>query len=135
MNLLLDTHIALWAIGNNPKLLAKAKDLIMDPDNTVYFSAVSTLEVLIKHDAPHTNLSLSAPEFIQYCEEAGYFQLNMSSRHVAEASRLDTTEAQRHGHQDPFDRLLIAQAKAENYSFITHDSKIDYYNEKCVVKV
>ena len=39
MNLLLDTHIALWAIGNNPKLPAKARELIMDPDNTVYFSA------------------------------------------------------------------------------------------------
>ena len=99
MTLLLDTHIAWWAIGNNPKLPAKAKELIMDPDNTVYFSAVSTWELLMKHNAPHTNLSLSAPEFIQYCEEAGYFQLNMSSRHVAEASRLDTTEAESHGHR------------------------------------
>jgi PIN domain nuclease of toxin-antitoxin system len=89
----------------------------------------------MKHNALHSNLSITAPEFIQYCEEAGYFQLNMSSRHVAEAARLDTAEAESHGHRDPFDRLLVAQAKAENYSFITHDSKIDYYNEKCIIKV
>jgi len=135
MNLLLDTHIALWAIGDNPKLSERAKELILDPDNTVYFSAVSTWEVLMKHDAPHTNLSLTALEFIQYCEGAGFYQLNLSSRHVVEASQLDVTEAENHGHRDPFDRILLAQAKAENYAFITHDPKIDYYHEKCVVKV
>ena len=135
MNLLLDTHIALWAIGDNPKLPARAKELIMDPDNTVYFSAVSTWEVMMKHEAPHTNLSLTAADFIAYCEESGYFQLNMTSKHVAAASQLDTAEAEKHNHKDPFDRLLLAQAKAENYSFVTHDSKFDYYNEKCVIRV
>ena len=77
----------------------------------------------------------AAPDFIQYCEEAGYFQLNMSSRHVAEASRLDTTEAENHGHRDPFDRLLVAQAKAENYHLMTHDRMIPLFQEKCVIAV
>ena len=135
MNLLLDTHIALWAIGDNPNLPQKAKELIMDPDNSVYFSSVSTWEVMMKHDAPHTNLSLTASEFVEYCEEAGYFQLNMNNKHVVAASLLDASEAENHGHKDPFYRLLLAQAKAENYSFLTHDSKIEWYNEKCVIKV
>lgn len=135
MNLLLDTHIALWAIGDNPKLPDKAKKLIMDPDNTIYFSAVSSWEVLMKHDAPNSNLSLTAPEFISYCEEAGFFPLNMMDKHVVTASQLDTSKADQHGHKDPFDRLLLAQAKSENYSLLTHDAKIDYYNEKCVIKV
>lgn len=135
MNLLLDTHIALWALSNNSKLSARARGLITDPDNIVYFSAVSTWEVLMKHDAPRSNLSLSAPEFVAYCEEAGYYQLNISNKHVIIASQLNTTEADRHNHKDPFDRLLLAQAKAENFAFLTHDSKMDYYNERCVIKV
>ncbi len=135
MNLLLDTHIALWAIGDNPKLSEKAKELITDPDNTVYFSSVSTWEVMMKHDAPHTNLDLTASEFVKYCEEAGYYQLNMANKHVVAASQLDVTCAEKHNHKDPFDRLLLAQAKAENFSLITHDSKFDYYDEKCILKV
>lgn len=135
MNLLLDTHIALWAISDNPKLSDKAKELIMDPDNTIYFSAVSTWEVMMKHDAPNSSLSLSASDFISYCEEAGYFQLNMTNKHAVAASDLDITLAEEHGYKDPFDRLLLAQAKAENYSFLTHDSEFDYYNERCVIRV
>ena len=135
MNLLLDTHIALWAIGDNPNLPAKAKELIMDPDNTVYYSVISTWEVLMKHHSPHSSLSLTAAEFSAFCEEAGYFQLNLTNRHVVTASQLDTEEAEKHNHRDPFDRMLLAQAKSENFSFLTHDSKIDYYNEKCVIKV
>ena len=135
MNLLLDTHIVLWAIGDNPKLSDKARELIMDPDNTIYFSSVSTWEVMMKHNAPNSNLSITAQEFISYCEEAGFFPLNMVNKHVVTASQLYTTEADKYNHKDPFDRLLLAQAKSENYSFLTHDSKLDYYNEKCVIKV
>ncbi len=135
MNLLLDTHIALWAIGDNPKLSDKAKHLIMDPDNTIYYSAISTWEVMMKHNAPNSNLSITAQEFISYCEEAGFFPLNMANKHIVTASQLNTAEADSYNHKDPFDRLLLAQAKSENCSFLTHDAKFDYYNEKCVIKV
>ena len=135
MNLLLDTHIALWAIGDNPKLSDKAKHLIMDPDNTIYYSAISTWEVMMKHNAPNSNLSITAQEFISYCEEAGFFPLNMANKHIVTASQLNTAEADSYNHKDPFDRLLLAQAKSENFSFLTHDAKFDYYNEKCVIKV
>ena len=135
MNILLDTHIAIWAISNHRNLPNKARELISDPDNNIYFSSVSTWEVLMKHDAPHTNLKLTAAEFVEYCEEAGYYQLCMSNKHIVSASCLDTREAEEHDHKDPFDRLLLAQAKAENFSFLTHDSKIEYYHEKCVIKV
>ena len=49
MNLLLDTHIALWALNDDPSLSEKAKELILDPDNTIYYSMVSVWEVLLKH--------------------------------------------------------------------------------------
>ena len=134
MNILLDTHIALWAISDHPKLPDKARELITDPDNTIYYSAVSAWEVMLKHDSPRNNLSLTPEDFISYCEEAGYVALNMKPKHVIAASRLDTSAADKQ-HNDPFDRLLLAQAKSENFSFLTHDEKIPLYNENCVIAV
>ena len=81
-------------------------------------------------DAPHTNLSLTASEFVEYCEEAGYFQLNMNNKHVVAASRLDTSEAENHGHKDPFDRLIICQAQNNDMCLVTSDSTIPKYNIK-----
>ena len=66
MNILLDTHIALWAISDDPKLPKKAKELILDPDNTIYYSAVSMWEVMLKHDSQKNNLDLTAAEFADY---------------------------------------------------------------------
>ena len=135
MNILLDTHIALWAISGDPRLPEKARELITDPDNNIFYSSVSTWEVMMKHSAPNSNLSLTAAEFIDYCEASGYYPLTMGNRHVIAASALDTANAEQHNHKDPFDRLLLAQAKAENYIFLTHDAKLSWYHEKCVVLV
>ena len=135
MNLLLDTHIALWAISDDPKLPDKARDLISDPDNNIYFSSVSAWEILLKNQSSSNNLNLSPIDFLDYCEESGYYLMNMTAKHVVECSKLNTEEADKHGHKDPFDRILLAQAKAENYSFLTHDAKISFYHEKCVIEV
>ena len=134
MNILLDTHIAIWAISNHKNLTAKAKDMISDPDNTIYFSSVSVWEVLLKHDSPKNNLNLTPEDFVEYCEESGYYQLNMKSKHVLTAAALDISKVDKE-HRDPFDRLLLAQAKAENFSFLTHDYRLPMYNEGCVIKV
>ncbi len=134
MNILLDTHIAIWAIGNHPSLSQKARALISDPDNTIYFSSVSVWEVLLKHDSPKNNLTLSPKEFVEYCEESGYYQLHLSAKHVLTAASLDISKVDKE-HRDPFDRLLLSQAKAENYSFLTHDARLPLYNEKCTIMV
>ena len=134
MNLLLDTHIALWAISGDPRLSKKAENLISDPDNAVYFSSVSVWEVLLKHELPHSNLTISPSDFIQYCEESGYYPLSMSVQHIRMAETLDIPDMEKK-HTDPFDRLLIAQAKTENFSLITHDDKIPLYGEKCIISV
>ena len=134
MNILLDTHIALWAIKDDPKLSKAARDFIIDPDNTIYYSPVSAWEVLLKHDSPKNNLTLTPEEFVDFCEGSGYVALNMKPKHVVIASRLDTTKIEKI-HSDPFDRLLLAQAKSENFTFLTHDEKMPLYNEKCVIMV
>ena len=134
MNILLDTHIAVWALTDDPRLSKAARDFICDPDNTIYYSAVSAWEVMLKHDSPKSNLAFTAEEFIAGCEFSGYLPLTMKPKHVAAASRLDISNVDKQ-HRDPFDRLLLSQAKSENFSFITHDEKLLLYNEKCVVMV
>ena len=134
MNLLLDTHILIWALNDDPQLSSKARDLIMDPDNTIFYSVVSVWEVLLKHDSPKNNLTLTPEEFINYCEDSGYIALNMKPKHIVTASKLDTSGIDKQ-HSDPFDRLLLSQAKSENFTFLTHDEKIPLYKEKCVITV
>ena len=134
MNLLLDTHILIWALNEDPKLSEKARSLILDPGNAVYYSSVSIWEVAIKHALPPDNVAFSGKELSQYCQEAGFLPIEMRDRHVyalETITRADDAPA----HHDPFDRILIAQAKAENLSFLTHDSLIPYYNETCIVPV
>lgn len=134
MNILLDTHIALWAISDSPKLSDTARAMITDPDNTIYYSSVSSWEVLLKNASPKNNLTLTAQDFISYCDESGYIPLPLKNEHVAAAALLDANQSDRI-HNDPFDRMLISQAKTENLSFLTHDEKIGLYDEKFIVMV
>ena len=134
MNLLLDTHIAIWALNNDPRLSRKARKLLLDAGNTVYYSTVSVWEVLLKHARNPITLELSAANFSNYCKLAGYYPLSISDKHILAVETLQRpTNIQEHN--DPFDRLLLAQAKVEHLSFLTHDSLILGYAEKCILPV
>ena len=68
MNILLDTHMAIWALLDSPKLTPKARQLITDPDNTIYYSVVSVWEVLLKHSGHPDNMDDSptiSPFFVR----------------------------------------------------------------------
>ena len=134
MNILLDTHIALWAITDHPKLPKKARDLIIDAGHMIYYSTVSAWEILMKHNSRQNNLILTPEDFIAYCEEAGYAVLPLKPRHIITASKLYASNGAI-PHSDSFDRLLLSQAKAEKFSFLTHDEKIPLYHEECVISV
>ena len=134
MNLLLDTHIAVWALNDDPALSAKARELILDPDNTIYYSAVSVWEVLLKHARRPESIPFDEKDFSEGCREAGFVPLGLADKHILAVralSRPDTVKA----HNDPFDRLLLAQAKVENLSFLTHNELIPGYEEKCIITV
>lgn len=68
MNILLDTHIAVWAIVDDPRLSVKARNLLLDPDNTIYFSSVSTLEVNNKAKSENYRF-MTHDEMIQHFDE------------------------------------------------------------------
>ena len=130
MNILLDTHIAIWSLLDSPRLTEKARHLIMEPDNTIYYSVVSVWEVLLKHAGHPDSIDLTPELFSACCIEAGFVPLELKDKHVLTVCSLPPTVD---GHKDPFDRLLLAQAKAENLNLLTNDGKLSLYPEKCVI--
>lgn len=134
MNLLLDTHLAIWALFGDDRLSKKATEAILSPNNTIFYSAVSSWEILLKHDHDPQNMPLDAQQFINGCKMAGYLPVKLSDRHIIIVSTL-SLDADAPIHKDPFDKLLLAQAKAEDFLFLTHDKKLAYYREDCVIIV
>jgi PIN domain nuclease of toxin-antitoxin system len=136
MKILLDTHIALWAISDDYKLSQKARELISNRKNKIYYSTASVWETTIKHMARPDMVYESGEELAEDCNAMGYENLPIYNRHISyiETLKFDD-EGKNIEHHDPFDRILIAQAKAEGMVLITCDSKIPYYHEECVVSV
>ena len=134
MNILLDSHILIWALSDDPRLSDAARRYIMDPENCIYYSAVSLWELTLKHMMYPQEITFTSAELIAYCEEAGFAGLDLTPEDVTFLETLNRPkEAPRH--KDPFDRMLICQAKAEGMIFLTHDGLLSDYNEQCVVMV
>lgn len=134
MKILLDTHILLRALSDDEKLPKKARRLIENEENEIYYSIVSTWEIEIKHLAHPEELAVSAEEFTEYCEQSGFQNVPVRERHIFAMSELKR-EKDAPPHKDPFDRMLICQAFTENMIFVTHDSRISGYNVPCILEV
>ena len=129
---LLDTHIVLWSLLDNTKVNNHIKKIMLNPENEIYYSIASMWEVQIKHSLD--KIPISGIDFMHYCEQAGYHKLPIDDLHIVELAKLKRNEAAP-VHNDPFDRILISQAKAEGFYFVTHDSNFQGYNESCVIEV
>ena len=129
--LLLDTHIILWMILGDERLSQKARDLIKQSIGSIYYSIASMWEVQIKYSLG--KLPISGIEFMHYCEQSGYHKLPIDDLHVVELAGLHRDESAP-PHSDPFDRIMLSQAKAEGFTFLTHDPFFRGYNEPCVVE-
>jgi len=123
MKILLDTHIALWALTDNPKLSKAARDLILDSSNDIYFSSATVWEIAIKHRLARKNMPISGHEASKLFAEAGYLELQISAVHAAATEELPLH------HSDPFDRILVAQATTEPMHLLTHDSILPRYGD------
>lgn len=131
MDVLLDTHIAVWALSNAPALSAAAKNVILNGANEIFVSDISCWEVAVKRVAKPDAVPFGARDFIQACIEAGYRWLAVSHDAIAAYEELDY-DAVGNAHRDPFDRLLIAQAKTSGMLFLTHDRVLGLYGEPTV---
>lgn len=121
MNLLLDTHILLWAAYEPSRLSEKAREMLMDTGNTLHFSVASLWEVAIKSSLGRTDFSVDAAELRRGLVANDYNELAIESAHVLRLPTLPNL------HADPFDRILLAQAMAEGHVLVTSDSKVLAY--------
>lgn len=134
MKILLDTHILLWAITNDPRLPEKARKLIENEENEIYYSLVSLWEVEIKHLSHPDAMPVTAKELVGYCEQSGFQNILIKEKHIFALEKLTREEAAL-PHKDPFDKILICQASVEKMLFVTHDSLLTDYHESCIMSV
>lgn len=129
MRLLLDTHVALWAIADHASLSVKARRLIEDPDNQVVVSAASVWEIAIKHSLARggpNDMPISAADALGYFRDAGFALLEIAPAHAAAVETLAAL------HGDPFDRMLVAQALTTPLRLLTHDQRIAAYSDTVI---
>ena len=82
MNVLLDTHILLWSLSEDERLSDRAKEIILEPANSLYYSVVSVWEIAIKHALRPDNVKICGKEFSGYCQQAGFLSLDLRDKRI-----------------------------------------------------
>ena len=121
MNLLLDTHVLLWAAYAPDRLSRAAQARLLDTRNTLWFSAVSIWEVAIKRGLGRADFTIDPGPLRAGLLQNDYTELPLESRHTLALATLPDH------HADPFDRILIVQAAAEGMVLLTADAKVARY--------
>ena len=119
MNIIIDTHIFLWALSYPDRISDSKRTLLEDLSNSIYVSAVSIAELMIKASVEKLRIDFNP---VAMAEKSGFALLDFK----AEAALL-LKDLPFH-HKDPFDRMLVAQSITHNYPIMTEDAKIGLYN-------
>lgn len=122
MDLLLDTHVLIWFLNGDEKLSGKVKLAIENPNNVKLISIASIWEIAIKISLDKFRFLKGFKHFLDMIEENGFEMLPITFEHAMVVSTLEFI------HRDPFDRLLIAQCKADHLTIATKDENIKRYN-------
>jgi PIN domain nuclease of toxin-antitoxin system len=120
LRLLLDTHLLLWWLANSPSLSGQARALISDPDNTVFVSAVSLWEIWLKQSLGKLRLP---SDFEEKLAAESFESLPLTAAQTRQVALLPWR------HRDPFDRMLVAQARLENLVLLTADDPVTAYGD------
>ncbi|WP_201190680.1 PIN domain-containing protein [Pseudomonas fluorescens] len=124
MRVLLDTHVLLWALADDPKLSGKARTLI-DNAAEIYVSTATFWEMAIKVGLGKLNVDLE--EIRQYCIESGFIELPVSAEHAIAVKDLEPH------HRDPFDRIIVATAMSEPMKLMTADPIMARYTSLAIL--
>lgn len=119
MNIIIDTHIFLWALSDSSKLIDSKRSVLEDLSNTIYVSAVSIAELMIKASLKKLQIDFDP---VAIAIESGFALLDFNG----EAALL--LKDMPFHHKDPFDRMLIVQSISNNYPIMTEDPKISLYD-------
>ena len=123
MKVLIDTHVLLWIVSGSDKLTEIAREVFLDPENDLYFSVAGYWELCIKVALGKLRLAENWPDTLKTeFRRNGILWLPVLPKHCESILPLPWI------HRDPFDRLLIAQAKSENCALLTADANIHQYD-------
>ena len=121
---LLDTHSLIWFQENNPKIPGQIMAIIQNPDNLILFSQISLFEISIKQKIGKLPIfSATVQEVYQQAINDGFTLMNIQNQHIFHYNKVTLME----NHRDPFDRLLMATAMAENAVILSADEKFNLY--------
>lgn len=123
MNLLLDTHLLLWAAAEPKRLSARARALLLDSANQLIFSSASVWEIGIKSGLERTDFKVDPRRLWRMLLISGYRELPVSGEHAVAVLDLPPL------HKDPFDRILVAQARVEGLTLLTADKMVAKYGD------
>ena len=123
MNLLLDTHLLLWAASEPKRLSARARTLLLDPANHLVFSSASLWEISIKNGLDRADFNVDPRRLWRMLLVSGYRELPVTSEHTVAVNDLPSL------HKDPFDRILVAQARVEGLTLLTVDKAVAKYGD------
>jgi PIN domain nuclease of toxin-antitoxin system len=126
LRLLLDTHIVLWRLTDNPRLSKRAIEIMDDEASSVSVSAISIWEVAIKHARRRgraDDMPYSGQQFLRSLERTGISPMAVDPIHAAAVDDLPLL------HGDPFDRFLLATARHEGMTLLTHDATLAAYGD------
>ncbi len=121
MTFLLDTHLLLWVANDPGRLTSESQALLGNPTTKLMFSTVSIWEVVIKNALGRSDFRVEPRQLRDGLIQNGYSELAIRSRHALTVGLLPPI------HNDPFDRMLIAQARVENITLLTTDDKVVRY--------
>jgi PIN domain nuclease of toxin-antitoxin system len=117
VSLLLDTHVVLWWLADEPELSDEIKDRL-DHEPDVHVSAVTIWEIAIKQGLGKI---MAPPDLPERVRDSGFRELPVGFAHAIAAGRLPPI------HKDPFDRMLVAQARCEGLTLVTRDPYCQQY--------
>ena len=126
MRYLLDTHVLLWLAYEDTKLSQPAREILLNPENQIFLSAVSFWEISLKFQSRKLDLKGHNPETLKsgFDQFYNFQELDLDMADAASFYMLDSPI-----HKDPFDRMLIWQAIQHDLSFLTDDENIKRYRE------
>lgn len=131
MNILLDTHTVIWALEDNPKLTDVARDLITNIDNQIFVSSASIWEIAIKQSVKK-DFPYKANDIVTLSSRACFRFLGLGLEEIINYNDLKIKDG-KYVNNDPFDKILVSQAKVNEMKLLTHDSVMAFYDESCII--
>jgi PIN domain nuclease of toxin-antitoxin system len=123
MRILFDTHALIWFLSDSPRLPTDIRALLLRQDTHLFFSPVSVLEIAIKHSLKPEAMPCTADAVYADAIASGIEETPFVSRHAQRVGALPWI------HRDPFDRMLVAQARTEGMILLSHDGDVIRYGD------